>query len=91
MKRCPSCNLFLYLHSQELLQIIYTYDVKWERSDVTWARRWDVYLHANPDDEIHVFSIINSLMIVLFLSAVVAMIMMRTLVKIMIIVGGVCI
>jgi transmembrane 9 superfamily protein 2/4 len=48
---------------------------------VTWARRWDVYLHANPDDEIHVFSIINSLMIVLFLSAVVAMIMMRTLVN----------
>jgi transmembrane 9 superfamily protein 2/4 len=46
-----------------------------------WSRRWDVYLHGNPDDEIHVFSIINSLMIVLFLSAVVAMIMMRTLHK----------
>ena len=34
---------------------------------------------GNPDDEIHYFSIVNSLMIVLFLTGVVAMIMLRTL------------
>ena len=43
-----------------------------------WASRWDTYL-LMMDDQIHWFSIINSLMIVLFLSGMVAMIMMRTL------------
>jgi len=62
-------------------EVIYTYDVKWERSDLPWTNRWDVYLKGNPDDEIHYFSIVNSLMIVLFLTGVVAMIMLRTLHK----------
>ena len=47
-------------------------------SEVKWASRWDTYL-LMTDDQIHWFSIINSLMIVLFLSGMVAMIMMRTL------------
>ena len=58
--------------------IVWTYDVRWEYSDVKWASRWDVYLYAT-DEQIHWFSIVNSLMIVLFLSGMVAMIMMRTL------------
>ena len=62
-------------------EVVYTYDVKWEKSDVKWSHRWDVYLKGNPDDEIHYFAIVNSLMIVLFLSGVVAMIMFRTLHK----------
>ena len=62
-------------------EIIFTYDVKWEPSALAWSNRWDVYLHGNPDDEIHYFSIINSFMIVLFLTGVVAMIMLRTLRK----------
>ena len=63
-------------------EVIFTYDVKWEPSAVAWSNRWDVYLHGNPDDEIHYFSIINSFMIVLFLTGVVAMIMLRTLRKV---------
>lgn len=63
------------------VQIIFSYDVKWEVSDLPWANRWDVYLKGNPNDEIHYFSIVNSLMIVLFLTGVVAMIMLRTLRK----------
>ncbi|CAO2207551.1 unnamed protein product [Urochloa humidicola] len=47
-------------------------------SDVKWASRWDTYL-LMTDDQIHWFSIVNSLMIVLFLSGMVAMIMLRTL------------
>ena len=47
-------------------------------STIRWASRWDTYL-VMMDDQIHWFSIINSLMIVLFLSGMVAMIMMRTL------------
>jgi hypothetical protein len=49
-------------------EVIYTYDVEWKQSDVTWSHRWDVYFTGNPDDEIHYFSIVNSLMIVLFLT-----------------------
>ncbi|KAA3477615.1 transmembrane 9 superfamily member 10 [Gossypium australe] len=49
-----------------------------EESDVKWAYRWDTYL-LMADDQIHWFSIVNSLMIVLFLSGMVAMIMLRTL------------
>lgn len=59
-------------------EIIFTYDVEYQESDVKWASRWDTYL-LMADDQIHWFSIVNSLMIVLFLSGMVAMIMLRTL------------
>ncbi|XP_073055422.1 transmembrane 9 superfamily member 9-like [Primulina eburnea] len=59
-------------------EIIFTYDVAYQESDVKWASRWDTYL-LMTDDQIHWFSIVNSLMIVLFLSGMVAMIMLRTL------------
>ncbi|EEC85043.1 hypothetical protein OsI_32361 [Oryza sativa Indica Group] len=59
-------------------EIIFTYDVRFEESDIKWASRWDTYL-LMTDDQIHWFSIVNSLMIVLFLSGMVAMIMLRTL------------
>ncbi|CAM8938097.1 unnamed protein product [Rhodiola kirilowii] len=59
-------------------EIVFTYDVTFESSEIKWASRWDTYLLMN-DDQIHWFSIINSLMIVLFLSGMVAMIMLRTL------------
>merc|ERR1711871_441187 len=58
-------------------ELLFTYDVRWEYSDVKWASRWDVYLYAT-DEQIHWFSIVNSLMIVLFLTGMLAMIMMRT-------------
>lgn len=45
---------------------------------MTWSQRWNTYLMGG-DEQIHWFSIINSVMIVLFLSGMVAMIMMRTL------------
>jgi transmembrane 9 superfamily protein 2/4 len=66
---------------QELVadeELIFSYDIKFLPSDVKWASRWDTYLLMG-DDQIHWFSIINSLMIVLFLSGMVAMIMLRTL------------
>ncbi|OAY27492.1 transmembrane 9 superfamily member 8 [Manihot esculenta] len=63
---------------EEKKEVIFTYDVEFQESDVKWASRWDTYLLMN-DDQIHWFSIVNSLMIVLFLSGMVAMIMLRTL------------
>ncbi|GLI64024.1 hypothetical protein VaNZ11_007185 [Volvox africanus] len=65
---------------QEGVEVIFSYDVKFVASEIRWASRWDTYL-LMMDDQIHWFSIINSVMIVLFLSGMVAMIMMRTLAR----------
>ncbi|XP_048444420.1 transmembrane 9 superfamily member 8-like [Pyrus x bretschneideri] len=62
----------------EKQEIIFTYDVEFQESDVKWASRWDAYLRMG-DYQIHWFSIVNSLLNVLFLSCIVAMIMLRTL------------
>ena len=65
----------------EELQVMYSYEVEWVASDLIWADRWDVYLIGAPDDDIHYFAIVNSLMIVLFLTGAIATIMIRTLRK----------
>ncbi|KAK9807028.1 hypothetical protein WJX72_011093 [[Myrmecia] bisecta] len=59
-------------------KIVYTYDVFWEQSETSWASRWDAYLKM-PGGRVHWFSILNSLMVVLVMSSIVAMIMMRTI------------
>ncbi|KAH9504663.1 Transmembrane 9 super member 4, partial [Bulinus truncatus] len=56
----------------------FTYSVTWEDSDIGWASRWDIYL-AMSDVQIHWFSIINSVVVVFFLSGILTMIMVRTL------------
>ncbi|KAK4422344.1 Transmembrane 9 superfamily member 8 [Sesamum alatum] len=66
------------LEVEDKQEVIFTYDVEFQESQVKWASRWDTYL-LMADDQIHWFSIVNSLMIVLFLSGMVAMIMLRTL------------
>uniref|UniRef100_A0A7S4JCQ3 Transmembrane 9 superfamily member n=1 Tax=Odontella aurita TaxID=265563 RepID=A0A7S4JCQ3_9STRA len=67
--------------SGEPLKVVYSYEVKWDKQDLAWADRWDVYLVGSPDDDIHYFAIVNSLMIVAFLMGAVATIMIRTLRK----------
>jgi transmembrane 9 superfamily member 2/4 len=67
--------------NQESLSVIYSYEVEWKVSELPWADRWDVYLIGSPDDDIHAFAIVNSLMIVLFLTGAIATIMIRTLRK----------
>lgn len=59
-------------------EIVFTYDVTFEESPIRWASRWDTYLQME-DVEIHWFSVVNSAMILIFLSGMVAMIMVRTL------------
>jgi hypothetical protein len=58
--------------------VVWTYDIEWEKSTIKWASRWDVYLKMT-DDKVHWFSIINSIVILVFLSAIVAMIFARVL------------
>eukprot|EP00750_Incisomonas_marina_P019512 INCI3477.1.p1 GENE.INCI3477.1~~INCI3477.1.p1 ORF type:complete len:669 (+),score=115.62 INCI3477.1:147-2153(+) len=64
-----------------IAEIIYTYDVEFQDSDVKWASRWDVYLSmgGRVDNDVHWFSIVNSVMIVFLLSGMVAIILLRTL------------
>lgn len=60
----------------------YTYSVSWtEDKNTKWSSRWDYILESMPHTNIQWFSIMNSLVIVLFLSGMVAMIMLRTLHK----------
>jgi len=68
------------MKKDDRLTIIWTYSVKWLPSEIRWASRWDPYLKMQ-DSQIHWFSIMNSFMIVLFLTGMVAMILMRALHK----------
>lgn len=64
------------------VSVVYTYSVKFEENNsIKWASRWDYILVSMPHTNIQWFSIMNSLVIVLFLSGMVAMIMLRTLHK----------
>lgn len=70
------------LKAGEKLDITYTYSVKYYRNNtIKWSSRWDYILESMPHTDIQWFSILNSLVIVLFLSGMVAMIMLRTLHK----------
>lgn len=63
------------------MTIPYTYSVYWkEDSTIDWASRWDLYF-VNDDESasVHWLAIINSLVIAMLLTVVVAIIMLRTL------------
>lgn len=66
--------------------VLFTYDVKWIESDVKWASRWDIYLSMGRSDgkggipsSIHWYQILNSLLITLVLTFMVAAILIRNL------------
>ena len=55
------------LHYPGETEVMFSYEVEWRQSAVRWASRWDIYL-AMTDVQIHWFSIINSVVVVFFLS-----------------------
>ncbi|KAH7312839.1 hypothetical protein BKA65DRAFT_516760 [Rhexocercosporidium sp. MPI-PUGE-AT-0058] len=61
-------------------EVMFTYSVYWIPSATAWATRWDKYLHVF-DPKIHWFSLINSAVIVVFLTITVVSILLRTLRK----------
>jgi transmembrane 9 superfamily member 2/4 len=85
---CPNHNT--HLQHQDIRRsqvvkegetILFTYDVFWQRSDVEWSSRWDVYLsedHLVPA-QVHWYSITNSIVVVLFLSLWLILILVRNL------------
>jgi transmembrane 9 superfamily protein 2/4 len=58
--------------------VSWTYSVYWRPSPTAWATRWDKYLHVF-DPKIHWFSLINSAVIVVFLTITVVSILFRAL------------
>lgn len=64
--------------SDQSTSVKFSYEVVWEKSDIVWASRWDTYLKVG-DAQIHWFSIVNSIVVVLFLAGVLTMIIVRTL------------
>ncbi|KAG6811532.1 hypothetical protein H0H92_006965 [Tricholoma furcatifolium] len=77
----PTCNHDpqqpLVLSETRNQTIRYTYRVTWNESDTSWATRWDNYLHI-LDPRIHWFSLINSVVIVVFLCVMVSMVLFRS-------------
>ena len=71
--------LLLDVNKKGKTEVIWTYDVAFHQSNIKWSTRWDTYLQSADDAQVHWFSILNSFMIVLFLSGLIAMIMIRTL------------
>ncbi|GAA5935485.1 transmembrane 9 family protein [Sporobolomyces koalae] len=80
----PDCTvtepLLLVNDSSSGQQIAYTYDVVWKESTTPWATRWDYYLRA-WDQEIHIVSLVSSIVIALFLCLVAALAIARLLSK----------
>lgn len=68
----------LHLNEEGDTNVVFTYSVTWTPSDTPFATRWDKYLHVY-DPKIHWLSLINSAVIVIFLSAMVFVILVRTL------------
>ncbi|KAG9064517.1 hypothetical protein KI688_003707 [Linnemannia hyalina] len=67
--------------NEKTTDITFTYSVLWlEDKEVTWSTRWNLYL-VNTDTQVHWYSIVNSMVIMLFLTGMVAIIIMRTLNK----------
>jgi len=60
--------------------ILFTYDVIFETSNVPFSSRWDHYLHIH-NDNIHWFSLINSSLVIVILSFTILHIFMRALKK----------
>lgn len=57
-----------------------TYSIKWFPINISYEQRFNVYLNNYFfENEIHWFSVFNSIMMVIFLTGLVSMILMRTL------------
>jgi transmembrane 9 superfamily protein 2/4 len=62
------------------MKVTWTYGVYWRPSETAWATRWDKYLQVY-DPKIHWFSLVNSAIVVIFLSLTVMSTLWRALKK----------
>ncbi|KAF9933822.1 hypothetical protein BGZ67_004142 [Mortierella alpina] len=73
-------SVAVYLDEKKTNTVTYTYSVNWTQVSTAWATRWDKYILVG-EPRIHWFSLVNSIIIVLFLTGMVAMILLRALHK----------
>eukprot|EP00177_Eucheuma_denticulatum_P001487 GFKZ01002671.1.p1 GENE.GFKZ01002671.1~~GFKZ01002671.1.p1 ORF type:complete len:641 (+),score=67.66 GFKZ01002671.1:370-2292(+) len=79
---CPVSDSLPPMELKEGKKVVFTYNVEFVPSANRWATRWDSLLEANPDlKQIQWFSIVNSLMISLFLTALVGTVLLRTVLR----------
>lgn len=70
------------LHIHENARVAFTYDVTYVPTTIAWSTRWDTIVNSNPKmKKVKTYAIINSVILSLFLTAVVAIILLRTLVR----------
>ncbi|XP_023766041.1 transmembrane 9 superfamily member 12 [Lactuca sativa] len=62
---------------REQERVSFTYEVEFIKSDIKWPSRWDAYLKMEGS-RVHWFSILNSLMVIVFLAGIVFVIFLRT-------------
>jgi transmembrane 9 superfamily protein 2/4 len=77
-EHCGFQGLPMTLNEFGETEVMWTYSVYWRPSETAWATRWDKYLHVF-DPKIHWFSLINSTIIVIFLTITVFSILVRAL------------
>jgi len=77
-KNKENYNLNFYDVKKQTLRnkIIFTYDVIFEKSDVSFSSRWDHYLYLDSDN-IHWYNLINSSLVIIIISSVVVYIFLR--------------
>lgn len=64
------------------ISVTYSYEVQWIKTDQPWTDRWDVFFLANGDDSTaHHMSVLNSVMMVTFLTSCIAIILVKALRK----------
>ncbi|KAL2496633.1 Transmembrane 9 superfamily member 12 [Forsythia ovata] len=62
---------------REREKVSFTYEVEFVKSNTRWPSRWDAYLKMEGA-RVHWFSILNSLVVILFLAGIVFVIFLRT-------------
>lgn len=68
------------LKAKGKLIVPYMYTVQFvEEENIKWASRWDYVLDSMPQANVQWFSLINSILITVFLTAMVTMILLRSL------------
>lgn len=83
---CPGAsknyeNFLLDVDTEMNVMIPFTYSVYWrEESEIPWSDRWNLFFkNGGNDGQIHWLSMVNSLVLVSFLSAIVGVVLLRTL------------
>lgn len=67
---------------EDLAQIHFTYSVTWSQTSIAYADRWDAQMNSNPTRyqvEAHWLWVLNSSLLVVLLTGLLAMILLRTL------------